>query len=1306
MTYSVDAAGRGSATVQPGPGRSNVSFRGHAGPDGYLVVPSDAEAALAAGELDERLFDVKYLVDNGYGDTGGASAGQVPLIVRYQQRMAAATVHQKAAALPASTTPLTLGGINGAAVRVDKKHAGSFWAAVRGTGAAPAPSGLAHPKAAAPARLGDGLSKVWLDARVTSLDDVSGPQIGAPTAWAAGYDGTGVDVGVIDTGIDATHPDLAGKVVASQNFVPAGSPGGGDPTDVTDRFGHGTHVASIIAGSGAASGGRYRGVAPGAGLIIAKALDDTGTGSDSTIISAMQWEAATAHAKIVNMSLGSDGASDGTDPLSQAVNDLSAQFGTLFVVAAGNSGPDTKTVGAPGAATAALTVGAVDSHDQTTSFSSRGPRLGDGGLKPEIAAPGLNIVAARAAGTSLGEGSLPGDGPIDQFYTAASGTSMATPHVAAAAAELAEQHPDWTGAQLRAALVGTSHALGDDVYDYGAGRLDIGRAITQKVFDDTPSVSGDFLLPVTGDPVTRTVTYTNTGTTDVTLDLATDLVSGGAAVTGLVSVSPGTLTVPAGGTASTVLTLDVSGRKSGVYTGRLQATDAAGDHLTVPIGIRVHPPLRTLRVLVDTRGEPLHFVTPVNFQPGNVTAARVNDDNPALADEPLSTAVDFTHWTATDQQGVFEMDLQLAQGGVYSLNSGFDLEDLTDGSWGHWWLTKPQVTLDQDTTVTFVLRDAAPVTIRTDRPSEASVGEVGDLRTTATGAAVSDFGVYFPLGATGSRFFMTPTDTPTVGSYAAWFNQIRPASQAVATLSGGGPPTDLDAHYASEYNIVPKFTSDQHLRMSTEAELRAGGHVRGTLVVTDPDPEGPNGGGIDQMLSTMDRAIAAGAAGVLTDSTWARLLFDPSYADHMKIPLLWVNASTGDDVRLRMAHSSHLSVDIHSQVDTPYEYQLSYPMLDRIPDALTFQATSDTMVRIAATYHSQDQVRTQFGPFATDQEAQSTFVPRQTFNIEPGHRFVTGVKRFDYYNVSGPRETRVRLYEFNDIAHAGSPGSARLASSERAFTTAGDEKEDWNGALLPTQSTAGPALPTGPDNLLTVFPCDACRQGDTLRVRGFTALGAEYSDASDASHVYNGEPGTEEGHLYQGGTEVQPQTDAAGLPYYTLPQGAATYRYTDTYTDGYTGGHAASSVATTWTFRSSRPTADGVDLPYVCADSVLFGDTDPCAWQPLIYPHYRFGLAADDTTPAGRPFTFTVSAQDAAPERAAALAGLSAWISSDGGAHWIRARVRRAGHSFAVTVFNPRVPAGSTGNVSVRVRAWDAAGNSVEQTVTDAYRLR
>lgn len=129
---------------------------------------------------------------------------------------------------------------------------------------------------------------------------------------------------MLDTGYDPTHPDLAGRVKEAVNFTTS--------PDTTDHFGHGTHVASTIAGSGAASGGRLKGAAPGAKLLVGKVLDDDGFGYESWVLAGMEW-AAHSGAKAVNMSLGG-GPTDGTDELSLGLEALSAQTGTLFVVAA------------------------------------------------------------------------------------------------------------------------------------------------------------------------------------------------------------------------------------------------------------------------------------------------------------------------------------------------------------------------------------------------------------------------------------------------------------------------------------------------------------------------------------------------------------------------------------------------------------------------------------------------------------------------------------------------------------------------------------------------------------------------------------------------------------------------------------------------------------------------------------------------------------------------------------------------------------------------------------------------------------
>lgn len=133
-------------------------------------------------------------------------------------------------------------------------------------------------------------------------------------------------------------------------------------------------------------------------------LSDDGYGQDSWVLAGMEWAAVDQHAKIISMSLGSGTPSDGTDPLSEAVDRLSAETGALFVVAADDSGA-ANSIGGPGAADTALTVGAVDSTDDVAWFSSQGPRVGDGGLKPEITAPGVDVLAARSQYAPEGEGS-------------------------------------------------------------------------------------------------------------------------------------------------------------------------------------------------------------------------------------------------------------------------------------------------------------------------------------------------------------------------------------------------------------------------------------------------------------------------------------------------------------------------------------------------------------------------------------------------------------------------------------------------------------------------------------------------------------------------------------------------------------------------------------------------------------------------------------------------------------------------------------------------------------------------------------
>ncbi len=540
----VDSRGRAGG-VQRAKGREDMPFFTETLNGRTYVVPRDARRLVAEGTLDRRLFDITELAT---AQSRKAHRAGLKVIVGYRGANAT-TARAEVRSSEGTTLRRTLSALDADAVTgADSatESTGALWEA------------LTRPREDGSAAVSSGVARIWLDGvRKATLDRSTG-QVGAPAAWDRSYDGSGVKIAIVDTGIDATHPDLAGKVVAEQDF--SGSP------DAKDRNGHGTHVASTAAGTGAKDA-RFKGVAPGAQLINAKVLDDQGVGDDSGIIAGVDWAVAQG-ADVVNMSLGNTD-SPGIDPLEAQVNRVSAEKGVLFAVASGNSGPGRGTVASPGSADAALTVGAVDDGDLIADFSSAGPRIGDGAVKPDITAPGVAITAAAAAGTA-------GQNPAG--YSTKDGTSMATPHVAGAAAILKQKNPDWTGAQLKAALTGSAEGGSPTVFQQGAGRLAVGRAIDQTVVSEPGSVNlGSQAWPHTDDtPVTRQVTYRNTGSTEVTLDLELAAPAGGdgkPAPAGFFSLDAQRVTVPAGGTAAVGLTADT--RLGGTVDGSYAVTVVA-----------------------------------------------------------------------------------------------------------------------------------------------------------------------------------------------------------------------------------------------------------------------------------------------------------------------------------------------------------------------------------------------------------------------------------------------------------------------------------------------------------------------------------------------------------------------------------------------------------------------------------------------------------------------------------------------------------------------------------------------------------
>lgn len=320
------------------------------------------------------------------------------------------------------------------------------------------------------------IGNVYIDNEVTINLQDSVPMIGADQVWqmvdsyGQSITGQGIEVAIIDTGIDYTHLDLGGgfgpgyKVTQGYDFV-------NNDVDPFDDNGHGTHCAGIVAADG-----YLKGVSPGATLHAYKTMDEYGSGNESDVIAALERAtdpdnnpSTNDSVDIVNLSLGGPGGPD--DPLAVAVNSV-VNEGIIVVAAAGNGGAGFATITSPGVASKAITVGASDKNDILANFSSRGPVVENFELvKPEIVAPGVSILSTVPLHGGLGS---------PDRYLQLSGTSMAAPHISGSAALIKQLHPDWSPAMIKANLINTSNDLNLSPYFQGSGRVQVKNAISSK----------------------------------------------------------------------------------------------------------------------------------------------------------------------------------------------------------------------------------------------------------------------------------------------------------------------------------------------------------------------------------------------------------------------------------------------------------------------------------------------------------------------------------------------------------------------------------------------------------------------------------------------------------------------------------------------------------------------------------------------------------------------------------------------------------------------------------------------------------
>ncbi len=1226
VTVTGSPGGRRTFSVRPAlrPDGRPVRFDSFTDRDRLHVVPSDAAPYLASGVLDRDLFNLDLLAT----DVGTAPLG---VIVGYGGKPAGTAIASAADALPGAEPTAILTSIGAAAVRLDTADAGAFWRSMR-----------AGPEAGS---LAGGVTRVWLDRVVRPELDRSVPQIGAPAAWAAGLDGTGVRVAVLDSGIDLVHPDLAGKVSDSANFTAEES--------IADGNGHGTHVASTVAGSGAASGGRFRGVAPGAALMIGKVLDSSGNGQLSWVIAAMEW-AARSGADVVSLSLGA-GPSDGSDPGSQAVNALTAETGALFVVAAGNNQGDA-SVNSPGAADAALTVGAVDHAEALPDFSNRGPRLGDAAVKPEITAPGVEIAAARAAGTALGS-------PVDDRYTRVSGTSMATPHVSGSAALLAQQHPDWTAQRLKDVLVSTARPGPHTPFQQGAGRVDVARAIAQHV-DATASINFGSIT----DRQTRELTYRNDGAAPVTLalSLAASGWDGRAAPGGELGLGAGSVEIPAGGQASVTVAADPAVTADrGVYSGVVTATSPDGA-VVVHTPVSLYEPSASERLTVravDREGGPAADFTTVWLY--KIDGAVPND--PFLAATQIASTVGG------------EAAFSVSQGS-HDLYASIGEDELNRHRASV--VGMPELRITGDRTVTLDARSARRVLADPPARTETLMAILRIEHELADGSRVG-INPFYGLGFQNWEFYLQDPPAVRTGwleTMHQWVLATRVVDARVATR---GRDFDLTPSYFP-YFSGPALEGTRTLPVASVGEGRAEDFdragARGKLALARiPIPAGtpfPVGFAWNTAQEITARAAAAGAAGVL-------VYVDVPGALGLELhstPIIQLGLTQADGAALeRELRRGSPRVTVTGRRTPTDVYRLRYVREpgEKAPDPDWRRVTT-----IDTRYHGDL-------PNLTYHTAWHVFDPRHRGSGMIAIPLWGPARVAEHVDEVGP-DVQYSRQTMQAATHDLPQGDPWHDSRDDINSRTPDDEHWFRGPILRGAAEAPPGY-------WYEHNCSLCLDGDRL------VMGLHYLD-TDPRHFgltsYN--TGRSDFRLFRGDTEIPVQ--GAITPSARLPVVPATYRLeaVDRQPVDETIRTLAPRTTTTWTFTATPAPAGTRPQGYGCPLSSARANT--CAFQPLLTFRYDLGLDLHNRAPAGRELGFEVVA--GAHTQALGIgrvAGLRVSTSTDAGAHWRDALVVSRGNGrFHVVVPHP-TRAGDA--VWLRMRAWDDRGNRVDQTVERAYTV-
>ena len=1196
-------------TAAPRETGGNVSYAAYGDAEHYYVIPSDV-AGLVPDQLDLSLFDVKTLAALDTVDG-------VPVIVQSDEATDAKADADEWRALDVDPDR-TLESIDAVSGEV--------------------------PVAGAPALVeavaeGESVEKVWLDAPVEALDAISTPQIGAPAAWEAGLNGTGAVVAVLDSGIDTTHPDLDnGVVIAEKDFTGSGS--------TKDQKGHGTHVASIIAGTGEASDGANRGVAYGAKLLNGRVLDGDGSGQESWIIDGMEW-AAEQGADVINMSLGVQGEyTDGTDPGALAVDSISERYDTLVVIAAGNDGTrGSTTVTTPGTAQSALTVGAVDEWDQVAGFSSTGPRFGDAGVKPDVTAPGAWILAARAFGTRT-------EVPLGDKYVYNGGTSMAAPHVAGAAAILKAARPELDGEAIKALLMGTAQPTVGNVWKEGAGKIGIPQAVDEPLYATEPSLSlGVFTSPrATQAPRTKTLVYTNTQAADLTLHLwAVGSGSDGAPVAdGMITLSSDVVTVPAFGTASVDVTVDPRVDDPDFYTG---VVTAAGDGFT---------PVRTvLGYQVEANLAVLHLEA---LQPDGAPAAYGTATLYNMDDSSIVKAVRLVN-------GKAEARVPLGRYAILgTLLNGAPDAALFRGS--TLFTRDLDLTTVGDQSVVIDGTKAVPASITTEKKAQVTNAEFQLERTLpgwgwAVRQTSGSSAVINSPGAADELYVLAEGDL--AGDVTLSHSWLLGAPELDAAVTAGSQSLDLAEEL--RYAITsPELHGSVNAAIvsagaGTPDELEQAG-VRGKIALVEARPTTVNG--VRGLL--VDQAQAAKDAGAVALIVYGAT--DGPYWEEVKnvalgvfpdkaLPTLTLPRAKGLEVLALTTAKKGAKLVGTGYGYPPYDYEFA-KVENGIPASLTYHLDASNTAAVQSTVKSQlaDTLFLEWHIIATA----SSYLGFNRPLDEPVEN-----RTIYYFADPGARFQHTAVPYSGGGQNAADSFPSSFSGPLRSYAPGEKATETLLGQVVHGGLLSDPETPA---------QASVRRDGETLmidlpyRVDGEGNANIQGPDGGTDSQLelfFDGQPlGSSK---YANGYGDFPAEE------HTYTVALETHRYERWWTQ-------STDVHTEWTFKSAA--------------------TDALTVLPLLQLDYGVQqLSGLNVAPAKKvTLTPTVSHQDGST--GAAIQGLKLWASYDTGKTWTPVTVSGSAGTYSASFVPPR----GTTKISLKSEAWDAAGSTFTETVIDAIVVK